>query len=137
MICCRLVPQLILKYQISLLCENYFINKSCELKDFENRIEWELDDSECSLDSKIYNVYFSDNGVDNFKVIASISENYYLHKDLTNLKGSYFITALDRSGNESIPSDTVHRDNCPYYLLPNVFTPNEDGKNDFFYSFLF
>ena len=58
-----------------------------------------------------------------------------MHKDLTNLKGSYFITSLDRSGNESIPSDTVHRDNCPYYLLPNVFTPNEDGKNDFFTPF--
>ena len=128
-------PPVDFKISDQFICENYFIDKSCELKDFENRIEWELDDSECSLDSKIYNVYFSDNGIDNFEIIASISENYYLHKNLTNLKGSYFITALDRSGNESIPSDTVHRDNCPYYLLPNVFTPNEDGKNDFFTPF--
>ena len=97
-------PPVDFKISDQFICENYFIDKSCELKDFENRIEWELDDSECSLDSKIYNVYFSDNGIDNFEIIASISENYYLHKNLTNLKGSYFITALDRSGNESIPS---------------------------------
>ena len=51
------------------------------------------------------------------------------------MKGAYFITALDRSGNESIPSDTIRRDNCPKYLLPNVFTPNGDGKNDFFTPF--
>jgi flagellar hook assembly protein FlgD len=51
------------------------------------------------------------------------------------MKGYYFITALDRSGNESVPSDTLVRNNCPQYVLPNVFTPNEDGKNDTFSPF--
>jgi len=26
-------------------------------------------------------------------------------------------------------------DNCPEYTLPNVFTPNQDGQNDFFVPF--
>ena len=51
------------------------------------------------------------------------------------MKGYYFVTALDRSGNESIPTDTLIRNNCPQYVLPNVFTPNNDGKNDYFSPF--
>ena len=51
------------------------------------------------------------------------------------MKGYYYITALDRSGNESVPSDTLSRDNCPQYILPNVFTPNGDGINDYFSPF--
>ncbi len=116
-------------------CEYYFFDKSCDMKDFENRIEWSTGNDDCYLDSKFFNVYFSENGVDNFKFIGLTSNNYFLHKNLSNLKGSYYITALDRSGNESLPSDTITRDNCPKYLLPNVFTPNDDGKNDLFTPF--
>ena len=116
-------------------CENYFSDKSCEIKDFENRIEWTIEDDPCYLDSKFFNVYFSSNGDDNFKIVGTVNENYFIHKELTNLKGAYYITALDRSGNESLPSDTIRRDNCPKYYLPNVFTPNGDGKNDYFTPF--
>jgi gliding motility-associated-like protein len=31
-------------------------------------------------------------------------------------------------------SDPACNDNCPYYELPNVFTPNDDGFNDTFSS---
>jgi hypothetical protein len=47
----------------------------------------------------------------------------------------YRIVAVDRSGNASEPSEQVCNDNCPYYELPNVFTPNNDGKNDVFSAF--
>ena len=70
-----------------------------------------------------------------FSLIGSVNNNFFLHKNLTNFKGSYYVTSLDRSGNESVPSDTITRDNCPKYILPNVFTPNNDGKNDYFTPF--
>ncbi|WP_373330918.1 gliding motility-associated C-terminal domain-containing protein [Salmonirosea aquatica] len=42
------------------------------------------------------------------------------------------MTAVNRYGNESAPSNLVCKDNCPQFALPNVFTPNGDGKNDTF-----
>ena len=116
-------------------CENYFSDKNCSIKDFENRIEWNIQDDPCSSDSKFYNIYFSESLDKEFSLIGSVNNNFFVHKNLTNFKGSYYVTSLDRSGNESVPSDTITRDNCPKYILPNVFTPNNDGKNDYFTPF--
>ena len=58
-----------------------------------------------------------------------------IHDNITSLAGCYYVTALDRLGNESEPSNIVCQDNCIYYELPNVFTPNNDRKNDVFQPF--
>lgn len=46
--------------------------------------------------------------------------------------GCYVVTAVDKSGNESQFSNEVCQDNCVYFDLPNIITPNGDGKNDVF-----
>ena len=60
------------------------------------------------------------------------------------IAGCFAITALDSlmpgpggglRRNESAQSDTLCADNCPFYFLPNVFTPNYDELNDEFQAF--
>ena len=60
------------------------------------------------------------------------------------IAGCFAVTALDSlqpgpdgtlRRNESALSDTLCADNCPFYFLPNVFTPNLDQVNDAFQRF--
>jgi gliding motility-associated-like protein len=59
----------------------------------------------------------------------------FVHTDLPSFKGCYYITAVDRSGNESDPSELACNDNCPNYVLPNIFTPNGDTFNELYNAF--
>lgn len=63
---------------------------------------------------------------------------------LGTIAGCFVVTALDSlmpgpdgtlRRNEGVGRDTVCVDNCPYYFLPNVFSPNEDGPNDVFRAY--
>ncbi len=65
------------------------------------------------------------------------SNQHYRHSGLRSFKGCYKIRAIDRSGNPSEFSNVKQFENCPYYELPNVFTPNNDNHNDFFRAYIF
>jgi gliding motility-associated-like protein len=48
-----------------------------------------------------------------------------------SIAGCYAVTGVDSFNNESDLTNTFCVDNCPYYEIPNVFTPsNIDNKND-------
>ncbi len=118
-------------------CRDFLSNKPCDFTDFYNELSWEAStDAECDEDVRSYNIYFSETGEDGtFTVVANVVGTTFKHEDLPSFKGCYRLSAVDRSGNESQLTDAICNDNCPYYELPNVFTPNEDGKNDTFQAY--
>ena len=120
--------------------------KSCEENPFFatcpdeyfNELTWDMGNEAESCDEEVrfYNVYFSQSGlVNEYEVVATVNTNAFIHQDLSSYKGCYRISAVDRSGNESELSEEVCNDNCSSLELPNVFTPNADGKNDTFIPF--
>ena len=115
-------------------CDSFLANQACDMQVYENVLVWDDDqDLNCENDIRFYNIYFSVSGEENtFEIIGTTTNTTFVHAPLTSLAGCYRISAVDRSGNESGLSEPICNDNCPYYELPNVFTPNDDGENDTF-----
>jgi gliding motility-associated-like protein len=73
-----------------------------------------------------------------FKLKATNTNAVYLWQDnsddsLLEIKaeGNYYVTVTNSCG--SISDDiNIHLENCTCFFVPNTFTPDDDGKNDFF-----
>lgn len=120
-------------------CVEYLSDKGCGTNSFEHELSWEPDFSGvCDDELSAFRLYFTSEGEEGrFEFVGTYSafERNALIKDLSNYRGCYYITAVDRSGNESDPSNIVCVDNCPSYFLPNAFTPDGDGINETFMAF--
>jgi gliding motility-associated-like protein len=105
---------------------------------------WTNPNNYCADDVMLYTIYYKpyENEGD-FEPILTINnalDTFHLFFDLNSVAGCYAVTASDSINtdpdgnefrNESEFSNIVCVDNCPEYELPNVFTPNNDNKNDF------
>ncbi|QRR02672.1 T9SS type B sorting domain-containing protein [Dyadobacter sandarakinus] len=114
----------------------------CGEVSFTNHLSWrypsEVNGKECDANVSSYKIYYARYEDETPGLIATVTTppsplaTTYDHQGLTSFAGCYYVTAVNRFGAESAPSNTVCKDNCPMYVLPNVFTPNNDGKNDIF-----
>ncbi|MBI2279773.1 MAG: gliding motility-associated C-terminal domain-containing protein [Bacteroidetes bacterium] len=104
----------------------------------QNKLSWTNPTTDCDDDILGYNIYKTDSISEDYYLVTSLTDGNllnFIHENLVSIAGCYVITAVDSVGNESIYSDSVCVDNCPKYSLPNIFTPGNDGMNDFFKPF--
>ncbi len=124
-------------------CAEYFTDATtCGANSFSNRLIWgRAKPTECGGEILGYRVYTSLSSNGEFVPVVFeqgttiTRDTVYNDIGLSSFAKCYKISVVDRSGNESALSDAICNDNCPYYELPNVFTPNGDGCNELFSAY--
>ena len=97
-----------------------------------NELSWTILDANCLQDVVKYYIYYSSELNKPMIKIDSTYATEYIHYPNLSMAGCYAISAVDSFMNESVLSPKNCLDECSYYELPNVFTPNGDNHNDIY-----
>jgi gliding motility-associated-like protein len=98
-----------------------------------NTVTWKIDDPICFDDIVGYRIYYKRTNEENLGLFAEINDPNiftYRHYPGDVISGCYAVSAFDSNGNESEKSVMICVDECNFYEIPNVFTPNGDNIND-------
>ncbi|RAK66112.1 gliding motility-associated C-terminal domain-containing protein [Hymenobacter edaphi] len=101
---------------------------------YTNRLTWTLGSTpaDCSRNISFYRVLYSPTPDGPLLEIGRTPVPSFVHSNLASAAGCYAVVAVDSLGNSSAQSNVACQDNCQFFLLPNIFTPDNDGRNDVF-----
>jgi len=110
------------------------VTANCVL--YNDSLIWNNPNRECPKANRVvgYQIYYTPFENGDMHIIDTIDnprDTVFVNSHLTSVAGCYAVVAVDSAGQTS-SLNTQCVDNCPIYELPNVFTPNGDGKNDIF-----
>ncbi len=99
-----------------------------------NHLSWHPD-TVCGLGIEKYMIFYSETLDGELSKLDEVGPEVleYKHFPTNGMAGCYAVAARDSAGNEGVLDNKSCLDMCDYYRLPNVFTPNGDGKNDLYH----
>lgn len=99
------------------------------------QLSWNIPSGHCAADISKYILLKKNTDSEPFFIVDTLygkNSQSFSFSDLVDIAGCYAVRAIDSSLNVSPLIDSLCLDNCPEFELPNIFTPNGDGVNDFF-----
>lgn len=99
-------------------------------------LSWNNPNLRCIEEADVigYNIYRSNTLNGEYNLLDSIRDPNTISYtvSLNSIAGCYMVRSVDSVGNLSPAVEAKCVEYCPYYELPNIFTPNGDNFNDLF-----
>jgi gliding motility-associated-like protein len=113
---------------------NFGSNFPLQDQRYQNRLRWTVGNAPtgCSTDIAYYRLFYRATLDGPLVLLDSVATLTYLHRNLPNGAGCYAVQAVSATGLRSDLSNVACQDNCVFFFLPNIFTPNGDQTNEKF-----